>query len=72
VAVVNLPRCHVCAKEVDRMTTEYDDFMRRLRVRVFCHGETQYVDIPRDVLERVVELSFRGMAFSDEARRLSS
>jgi hypothetical protein len=65
------PTCTVCGAPVERLALEHDNFMQRLRVRVWCHGRTEHVDIPEAELEGAKNLSFGGRAFVDELPRLA-
>jgi hypothetical protein len=64
------PRCAVCGTPVERCERDEDDFLHRLRVRVYCHGESETVDIAEDeVIANPAGIKF-GDAFSNSPRAL--
>jgi len=45
--------CARCGKPVERVETwEHGNTLkgRKIRIRVFCHGESEYEDVPEDLL----------------------
>lgn len=53
--------CHVCGKEVDRVTEEREDYRLVIRVRAECHGEVDECEI--DYLDLHRGLIVGGVAF---------
>lgn len=39
-------RCAICDKPVDEVIEMYDDFSGEWRLKVRCHGDTDYMAVP--------------------------
>lgn len=66
-----LPTCAICARPVERLTTEEDQHLELVRVRVYCHGDIERVDISFRDMNEARELRFTGIAFCSQPRRLN-
>lgn len=62
---VKFPTCARCQKPVERLVTLEEPFLEKLRVRVYCHGEHEEVEIDlRELGSPDSGLNFGGVAFA--------
>jgi hypothetical protein len=43
-------RCAICDKMVDEVVEMFDDRTREVNLKVCCHGDTDYMQIPSDMI----------------------
>ena len=68
--VLGRPMCAVCGRLVDRMIEVNDPWLPRVRFEVWCHGESQTVELDTTGLATVDPSA--GVAFADSPRRLAA
>jgi hypothetical protein len=58
-------RCARCGKVVDRLRVMRDEASLQTNIRVWCHGETEEMDMPDDVLVTIIDVGDirEGVAF---------